>query len=248
MKLSTCAGFLLLAGLFCVACGGTTSSSPADGGSDSVAPGCVDQALQGRHACVIGRAKANAPLTLQMDADGCVVCGATLLPCSVEVSGTTITVGLSERRCPLPPGVECAADCALPRSKCELPPLPPGAYRVVVQGLPVSSEGPTRTLVVEDGATDTACQLDFGLRKALAASDFPQACTTAEDCALVVEGDQCDACACATGAVAKTALPNYEAAARERASQCYSAAAGSCAPCIQRQAACLMGKCAAVTK
>jgi hypothetical protein len=166
----------------------------------------------------------------------------------VQVSGATITVGLRVRECPHPPDVGCPAICQLPKSDCELPPLAPGSYRVVLGGAPVSSVGPARTLVVEDGATDTACELDFGPPPPLSAGDFPQACATADDCAVVVEGDLCNTCACPTGAVAKTALPDYEAAMRERASQCESSGAGSCAPCIQRVPACLMGKCAAVTK
>lgn len=236
--------FLLLLGVVGVACGGTTVGAKADGGSDA---GCTDKTLPGKRACVIGRAKAKAALTLEADADGCLGCGSSLLPCNVHVSGRTITLGLRVRECPIPPGVGCPI-CQLPKSKCEIPPLSAGTYEVVVDGAPVSPPGARRTLVVEDGATDTSCELGFGPTKPVSAADFPRDCTTPDDCALVVEGDGCSVCACPTGAVAKAALADYEAALREAASQCEPGGTKPCPRCLPHEAACVEGKCQAVPK
>ena len=232
-------------GIVGVACGGTNVGSNPDGGSDA---GCTDKTLPGRRACVIGRAKANAALTLEADAYGCVSCGSSLLPCDVHVSDRTITLGVRVRTCPMPPGALCPGGCQLPKSQCEIPPLAAGTYEVVVDGAPVSLPGARRTLVIEDGATDTSCELGVEPTKPVSAADFPRDCTTPDDCALVVEGDGCSVCACPTGAVAKAALADYEAALREAASQCEPGGTKPCPRCLPHEAACVEGKCQAVPK
>jgi hypothetical protein len=166
-----------------------------------------------------------------------------MLPCKVTVSGSTITLALEQRVCPLPKDVACPADCGLPKAKCELPPLAPGSYVIDVAASVRSSSSFPRTLVVEANASGTVCALDFAPPKDIAASDFGQSCNVPEDCVAIAQGNPCAPCACPSAAIAKSAVADYEATLRERTSQCAPNGGPSCAPCMTVATTCVMGKC-----
>lgn len=57
---------------------------------------------------------------------------------------------------------------------------------------------------------DGACQA--ALVRAIFAAQFDQRCAADEDCAVVIEGNACDACSCDFGAINVAARADYEAA------------------------------------
>ena len=242
----------LLAAALLVACSGATTGvgKGGDGGASSSSSGgteCTDSPLQGERTCVPGTAKSGAEITVAVDGTGCVACGGTLLPCQVTVSGTTITITAIERDCATT--APCAASCGLPQTTCTIPPLASGTYQVVLASGGSSEDSTVRQLVVTDDAADTSCTLPMGDPPLIVASEFPQACMVDSDCTMVAVGNACSACTCPTAAIAKSALPAYQAEYRERAAECRSTGQGTadCAPCEQVPPRCNLGTCEAGT-
>jgi hypothetical protein len=238
-----------------VACSGSTghiggNDGGADGGGGGDPGTCTTSALNATRACVPGTAKSGVELSLEVDGEGCLGCGRTALPCQVQVTGQQIFLKLQQQSCVSNLG--CPEVCVLPQLKCTIPPLAAGRYTLeFTEGLH-SSEDPVRSLVVADDATMTSC--DTGdpndPPKPIIASDFPQVCVGDADCALITEGNVCAPCRCQTAAIAKSALPAYEATVRERQALCArggSADQASCAPCQSRFPKCNAGKCDTTT-
>lgn len=229
------------------ACGGKLAIPSDDAGTvvPDGAGSCSDGvALPASRACVPGLAQSNVPLSIDIDSTfGCLPCGATLDPCSVAVTGNTITVGMSAQLCPVEPR-RCPRICLVAATTCRLPPLPAGSYTVNVIG--EGDNGLSRQLVVSDDATATRCELvqpppsvgpfDF--------SSYDRACTTADDCT-IVPSLLCRPCACEDTGIAKTAVDAYTTDFRAATSQCPPQPAGACAPCLPRTVACRAGRCMA---
>ena len=247
-----------------VACSGSTggvSSSDGgvgdggggtDGGGGGDPPGCTTSAVELQRACVPGTAKANTPLSIKVDADGCFGCGQTLLPCDVRVQGNQITLALASKTCPQSADgqpVACPGICILPSSTCAIPALAAGTYFLqFADGIRASDAAP-RKLVVAEGATATSCDLPPGEQPpTVAASDFPQTCAVDGDCAVIVEGDVCQPCKCPNAAIQKTAIASYESSLREAQALCKSTGGAACAACRAATAKCNVGKCGFITE
>ena len=239
-----------------VACSGSTgrvgSSGDGDGGTDGGggdAGTCTVGALNATRVCVPGTAKAGAELSLEVDAQGCVGCGAAVLPCKVKISGQQILLTIEQKTCVS--SEACSAICEIPQVKCAIPPLAAGTYTVDFTEGVRSSEGPLRRLVVADGATATSCDTGHPDSQPLpiAAKEFPVACVIDADCSLITEGNVCTVCACPNAAIAKTAVPSYESMLRERQSLCtQGSGGGACPPCQVMVAKCNAGTCGTATK
>jgi hypothetical protein len=218
-----------------------------DGGSP---PGCTTFPTPLTRACVPGTAKANAAITIEVDGEGCTGCGSSLLPCKVDVTGTTIAITLEVRTCPLPENQACPAVCGVPSATCTIPPLAAGDYTIQLAGGGArTSEDPVRRLVVTANATATSCDIpDDRKTPTISAAEYPQACTGDQDCVLVTQGDVCQPCACPSGAISKTSIETYESDLRARQSLCSSrGGAVDCAPCQTVKAHCgSTGKCEAL--
>ena len=237
--------FVTCLALFFVACGGklAPTSSSGGGGVDSGGTTHCDSDLSlGTRACVPPEAPANTPLVIALDSTTeCLPCGATLDPCSVEVSGKEISVFMTGRSC-VGPNAICPTICELPKVMCEIPALPAGTYTVKVGN--ERDNALVRQLVVSDTGSSTSCDLvvpapsigpfDF--------SKYDRSCTTASDC-VVVPSLLCRACACEDTAIATSARASFEADFRAGNSQCEAQPAGNCAPCLPRTAACNAGRC-----
>jgi hypothetical protein len=79
----------------------------------------------------------------------------------------------------------------------------------------------------------------------ISAADFDHACVAAGDCAIVTEGDVCNACACANASIARRALDDFNARRSDLAESCATQAAGACSNgCNVTYAICLDGGCA----
>lgn len=236
--------------------GGTTSSGGSSGtssgssGSSSGDIGCTVDPMGVTRACVPGTAAAGAPISIQAEGDAnCLGCGSTLQPCDVQVDGSKIKIGLSVKRCPLPPDTGCPAVCMLAIATCTIPPLAAGTYSIELTGGVRSSEDPPRQLVVKDGAGESKCSIpQDGTKPTIEADSFPDTCAVDDDCTLVTEGDLCQPCSCPNEAIAKTALDAYQSKARALQSLCKSGGgAPSCAPCQEKKARCTGSKCVAAT-
>jgi hypothetical protein len=222
--------------------GGSSSGGSSSGGSSS-GDVCTSSPVGGNRACVPGTARANAPITVEVDAtDGCLGCDASLEPCRVSVVGERITLAMTARVCQRDDGRECPAVCMIPSVTCALPALPPGAYTVDVAG-----EGqriPPRTLVVATEASETSCALASpGSPSELDGAKYPRACSTDDDCMLATFGNACQPCHCPSAAITKGASDEYaleyEAERRARSSQCATRADGiACGACAPVKAEC----------
>ena len=255
VSLTLAAGTLALAasmgacsgGIVPVGDGGTGGDSSVDGGDGGDGgSGCSIKSLALTRACVPGTAPANTPLTIEVDAEGCLGCTDTLQPCKVTVSGSQINVVLDAQSCPAE-GIACPAICMLPHATCAIPALPAGSYTIELATGVRSSEDPIRRLVVTATGGASSCTIPPGTgSKPISAGEFPQGCSIDDDCAPVVEGNLCQPCACPTGAIAKTAKDAYDAEVRSRQSLCTTrGGTPSCAPCASRKATCSpAGKCA----
>lgn len=230
--------------------GGTSGSSGGSSGSSGDTACTVDE-MGVTRACVPGTAPAGVAISIQAEGDNnCLGCGATLQPCDVQVSGSKITIGLGVKRCPLPPDTGCPAVCMLAIATCSIPPLAAGTYNVELVGGIRSSGDVGRQLVVKDGTGEASCKIDQtgGPPPKIESDDFADGCSIDDDCALVTEGDVCQACACPNEAIAKTALDSYQSKVRALQSLCKNGGgAPSCAPCQERKARCSGNKCVAVT-
>ncbi len=198
-------------------------SSPRDGGERSGTDEdltCRTADVAGRRGCVPGLALAGVPLSLHVDADGCLACGATL-SCAVTVAGSAIELAMSAQICP-PPGGPCPPVCLPQDATCALPPLAAGTYEVKVKGEAPRKFLPPRQLVVAADATATSCELPTTTTSSeLDGSRFSTACHSDADCTLVATGDVCGCAALCPGtAVAKTALLDYAAELRSKTSAC----------------------------
>ena len=242
--------------LLLLACGGGTSPLAADGGTGGGGDGgggdgggggggngggggsCTTATLPGDRACVPPTARAGAELTIGVDAkDGCLGCFTTFDPCQVVVSGSQITVSLTTRTCPPPGDQACPAICALPATKCKLPPLAVGTYLVAVTG---EGSHNARKLVVTADAKDTSCALSQpGMQPMpLDPSAYSTSCSVDADCASATVGDVCQPCACPNAAIAKSALQAYEGDYRAHDSQCHGTPGISCGVCAPSKATC----------
>src|SRR5688572_29173891 len=165
--------------------GGSSGSSGSSGSGDPgdvIEGSCKVHELAGNRACVPNRAKANAPITLRMETEGCVACsGETSLPCEVSVSGSTITLGASVQRCELKrPPDGCAAICQVPQFECTIPALAAGTYRVRLKGEVSNSEAAPRTLLVAEAGQASSCTFPpTGTLPPIEADDYATSCVTA---------------------------------------------------------------------
>jgi hypothetical protein len=221
--------------------GGSSGGGGGDGGA------CTTIDLPGTRACVPRTAKPNTPLSIEVEGEGCLGCGTTLLPCTVTRDGSKIVLAIEANQCPLPEGTPCATICQIPKASCSLPALPSGSYRLEFgSGTRVSTDEP-RMLVVADGGQATSCTLPPGPPAPISATDFPRSCTVGDDatCTLVIEGDVCKPCVCPTGAIATSANDDYADELRTRRATCTSGGGSpSCAPCPDDKVArCVAGAC-----
>ena len=226
---------------------GTSGASSGSGGDTS----CNVASTAVTRACMPGTAAAGVPITVQAEGEdtGCLGCGKSLEPCSVQVVGQKITIGLALKTCSLPPETAFPAICAVGVGTCTIPPLAEGSYSIELAGGVKSSADFVRQLVVKNGGGETSCSLTQGTTTPTIESDgFADTCSIDDDCALVTEGDVCQPCACPNEAIAKSGLEAYQSKVRALQSQCKSTGgAPSCAPCPERKARCTGGKCNAVS-
>lgn len=233
------------------ACGGTVTegNGGGDGGGGGGGDGggggggggtCTVGTLPGDRACVPGTARSNTALAIDIAAsEGCLGCFTTFQPCQVDVSGTTITIAMKTRVCPPPGDQACPAICALPQTKCELPPLAAGTYTIAMSGERPSGR-PPRTLVVTDDATSTSCTLPSpgDLPKPLDGTKYATSCSVDADCALATVGEICAPCKCPNLAIATSSLEAYGADYRARSSECAPDEGALCAACPPVKATC----------
>ena len=219
--------------------GGTSSTGGLSGTSGAVAS-CTVQTLAGDRACVPGTGRANTPITIAVDASkGCLGCFTTFDPCNVTVTGDRITVSMVTRTCPPAGEVGCPAVCTFQATTCTIPPLAAGTYKVDVVGDGPHGGLPDRELVVTaDGAT--SCKLPSPPNEPKPIPDsYPRECATDDDCAIATIGSVCAPCTCPNTAIAKSALPAYEADYRAATSQCPpSDAQVKCGGCENHKAIC----------
>lgn len=235
-----------LGGVVVVACNdddAAPGSVLAETGSDSGvdAPSCATSGIAelGRRACVPAAAKANAPLSIELEGSGCGSCYETY-SCAVSVEGSAITISLRAEGC-TPANALCDASCVAPRAVCAIPALVAGTYQVTATGEP-SREVP-RDLVVADGATETRCELGVPTGT-VDLTPFSRSCTVETDC-VAVTTDTCSPCACPTEAIAKSEQSRFDGAARAASSQCVPRDTQVvCAACPQATVTCGGGVCA----
>lgn len=231
----------------CSGGGATVGGVPpgADGGADagdggtSDAGGCRAYVELPASFCSLRKAKAGAPLTLEVR-EQCGALGSTTT-CRVEVSGTNITLALDSTRCDTGPG---ATVCRAGVFPCAVPALAAGVYTVNVKGPPAPPGAgvPERViqdqLVVTQDGTQTACDLpDQPKNPTIQPTEFDRACQVDEDCALVIAGDVCTGC-CPGAAIAKTALATYEKTFDERFATCDLTGPRAACACAQVRAFC----------
>lgn len=217
--------------------GGTSSTGGLSGTSGAVAT-CTVQTLPGDRACLPAPA-ARTPITIAVDASkGCVGCFTTFDPCNVTVTGDRITVSMFTRTCPPAGDVGCPAVCTF-QATCTIPPLAAGTYKVDVAGGGPHAGLPDRELVVTaDGAT--SCKLPSPPNEPKPIPDiYSRECATDDDCAIAKIGSVCAPCTCPNTAIAKSALPAYEADYRAATSQCpRSDVQVKCGGCEDHKAIC----------
>ena len=219
--------------------GGSSSGGTTSGGVDD---GCTVAVQPGNRACVPPDAQSNTAISINIDTtEGCVPCFSTMDPCTVDVQGSQITVGMQTRTCGSS-NRACPSICAIPSSTCQLPPLQAGTYTVSVVG-----EGPNglaRELVVSDTSTTTSCVLVRPVPSVgpFVLSSYDRSCTQASDCT-AIPSLLCRACACEDAAIATTSVPAFEADFRAASSQCEPQPVGACAPCARPAVSCNAGQC-----
>lgn len=207
--------------------GGTSGGGSGSGGSSSGSNGdaaCVDANLAARRVCVPGVAQPGVPLSLTIDAAGCLPCQATL-DCSVLVSSAEIHVALASRTCTVLGGQACPAVCLQQKVTCQVPPLAAGAYDVVIDNA-AQYANRSQLVVGSDPSPGTSCDLppdDTGVT--IEGASFSTSCSDDSDCMLASLGAACGAVHCPNGAIAKTEQARYEAEARAKRSQCLPHAA-----------------------
>jgi hypothetical protein len=194
---------------------------------------------------VPGTARANAPLTLAIEGDGCFGCGSASRGCDVALDGIRIVLTLKARTCELPPDLDCPAACEIPLERCAIPALAPGTYEVHMTGAPPSG-GEPRTLVVANEATATSCELPHLPPEEVDLSRYDATCEDDIDCAIAFGGDPCAPCPCPSGAIATSDLAAYEADRREARALCSDREAVACAACAPVKATCDQRTCAMV--
>lgn len=251
--------FALVAGfplVLVAACGGATtdgSTSSSSGASSSGASSsgassgssggtCTTAPVEGRRACVPGKARAGTPLTLAVDAsDGCLGCFTTLT-CNVSVKGTEVLLAMESRTCPPPGDQACPAVCLVPQTTCTIPALAAGTYDVKVEGEGARAGILPRQLVVDAAADATSCALPppNTTIEPIDASKYTTVCGSESDCVLATTGSLCQPCRCPNAAIAKSSADAYESDARARASQCEGDRSGiACAACAPVKAECV---------
>jgi hypothetical protein len=189
-------------------------------------------------ACVPGTAAANKPITIEVDKPtGCLGCGDTLEPCTVQIRGNVITVVANVQTCPV--ANACPAICGLPKVTCTLPALAEGTFTVAIDGEPTHA---ARQLVVA-ASGDSSCKLPApGDIPETTVGSYSAACNSAADCVAVVGGDVCDPCTCPSIVIATSARSQYDADYRAAASHCTSTSGGVlCGPCPARPVVCTKG-------
>lgn len=221
--------------------GGTSGGNGGSSGTSGAGPSCTVQTIPGDRACVPGTGRANTPITIDVDASqGCLGCFTTFDPCSVTVTGDRITVAMVTRTCPPAGDIGCPAICTFQATTCTIPPLAAGTYKVDVVGDQPHAGLPERELVITaDGAT--SCSLPSPPNDPKPIADvYPKSCTTDDDCSVATVGEVCAPCKCPNAAIAKSALPAYEADYRAATSQCPpSDAQVKCAACQERKPTCV---------
>jgi hypothetical protein len=237
--------------------GGTSSGSSGSGTGDDASDGgsgsCESPEIASSRACVPKRAKANAPLTIEIEGDGCLACGATPGTCDVAVDEALkkVLLTLRSRQCAVP-AEGCTKECRKAKTTCAIPPLAVGTYRLELgMGVRVSTDE-VRTLLVEAAGSDASCTLPAGEPPPIDPTPSQKQCTPGNDaeCTLVIEGDVCKPCLCPTDAIAVSAKPDYDAEINARRAACDSGSGSpSCIACIQsHDAKCVAGTCTAVPK
>lgn len=229
-----------LSALLAIACGGSvdgggasssggagstsSSSGGSSGGSSSGGGTCTTAAVNGNRACVPGTARANAPITVDVDAtDGCLGCFTKLEPCKVSVAGDRIVLAMSATTCPPQGDVACPAVCMIPSVKCTIPALAAGTYTVEVAGEGVRTNPSPRTLVVGDAGADSCTLLSPGTPPPpFDATKYGTSCSIDDDCTPARMGDPCKVCACPDTAIAKADAAKYQSDYRAGTSQCPS--------------------------
>lgn len=228
-------------------------SSGASGGSSGTSGGdsaCSVAETVVTRACVPGTAAPGVAITVQAEGEdtGCLGCGKSLEPCSVQVVGQKITIGLSLKTCSLPPDTACPAICAVGVGTCTIPPLAEGTYSIELAGGAKTSGDIARQLVVKSGGA-SSCTLDQGTNPpTIEADGYADSCSGDQDCALVIEGNVCQPCGCPNEAIAKSALDAFQAELRAKKSLCKDPSGGgpACAACPAYKATCAGGKCVSV--
>lgn len=239
-----------------VACGGSTTNvgdggagggdSGGGGGGDGGGGGsCTIATLPGDRACVPGLAQAGVPIEVQVDAaDGCLGCFTTFDPCTIDVSGSEITISMTTRVCPPPGDQACAAICALPSTTCKLPPLAAGTYIVKVTGDGARTGLPPRELVVtSEAGASAACKLPQPPNEPepLDGKKYGTSCSVDGDCELATVGSLCTPCKCPNLAISKSDSARYKADYRAGTSQCRSQSGDlACAGCRAVKARCVI--------
>jgi hypothetical protein len=231
------------------ACGGgvadgasSSGAGASSSGSSSGSGSCTPLAVDATRACVPGTATANQAITVGIDdTTGCLECFANVEGCTVSVAANKITLSMKGRQCTPPGEKACPAICAIPSSRCTIPPLEPGKYAVEVVGEGSRAGLPPRELVVTASAQETSCEL---LRPGTSVPEldrtkYSASCSVDADCMLATFGNACQRCACPSAAIAVTEAERYEADRRASLSQC----AGdkqpiSCAACPPVKAHC----------
>lgn len=243
-RLMTAAAAVLVAA--CSGGGATVGGVQPDGGAGDAGDGgtadgggCRTGVETPASFCSLRKAKAGAPLTLEVREQ----CGslASTTTCRVEVAGTRIDLTLDSSRCDFGPG---PAVCRAGVFPCAIPALPAGVYTVNLKGPPAppGSGVPERIiqdqLVVTPDGSQTACDLpDQPTPPTIQPSEFDRACQVDEDCALVIAGDVCTGC-CPGAAIAKTALASYEKTFDERFATCDLTGRRAACACAQVRAFC----------
>jgi hypothetical protein len=248
MKKSSSVVFVLLAVAGCAGGSGQVGPSPGDDRPETSDPapieGCGSPVtVEASRVCVPGTAKANASITVDIEAAGmgCFECGKQVR-CTVAVAGDRITLALQTIACTVPPGYACAAVCRR-STTCELPALSAGTYRIDVTSPSVAGGMDPRTLVVgPDPGGATSCSLSSD--SSINPSTYGTSCVLDDDCTLVNAGDLCELCACPDASIAKSSLPEYETDARAKSSQCTTSKARvGCQPCPPKAPKCNLGTC-----
>lgn len=215
--------------------GNVLAETASDAGADAASCTTSGIAELGRRACVPAAAKANAPLSIELEGSGCGSCYETF-SCAVSVEGTAITVSLRAQGC-TPANALCDASCVAPRATCALPALAAGTYVVTAAGEPARTT--PRQLVVADDATQTSCAIS-ATPGPVDLTSFARTCAVDADC-VAVRTDVCAACTCPTEAIAKSDQARFDGASRAASSQCFPRETLICGACPSTSAACGAG-------